>query len=57
MPLISTRRRERLAEASGALELRLDPAALAEIDAAVPAEQVAGERYDPAQMSHLDSER
>jgi len=57
VPLIGTRRRERLAEALDALELRLDPAALAEIDAAMPAEQVAGQRYDPAQMAHLDSER
>jgi aryl-alcohol dehydrogenase-like predicted oxidoreductase len=57
VPLIGTRRRERLAEALGALELQLDPAVLAEIDAAVPADQVAGERYDPAQMAHLDSER
>ena len=57
VPLIGTRRRERLTEALGALELRLDPAALAEIGAAVPADQVAGARYDPAQMAHLDSER
>jgi aryl-alcohol dehydrogenase-like predicted oxidoreductase len=57
VPVIGTRRRQRLAEALSALELRLDPAALAEIDAAVPPEQVAGERYDPAQMAHLDSER
>ena len=57
VPVIGTRRRQRLAEALSALELRLDPEALAEIDAAVPPEQVAGERYDPAQMAHLDSER
>jgi aryl-alcohol dehydrogenase-like predicted oxidoreductase len=57
VPLIGTRRRERLAEALGALELQLDPAALAEIDAAIPADQLAGERYDPSQMAHLDSER
>jgi aryl-alcohol dehydrogenase-like predicted oxidoreductase len=57
VPLIGTRRRDRLAEALGALDLRLDAAALTEIDAAVPADQVAGARYDPAQMAHLDSER
>jgi aryl-alcohol dehydrogenase-like predicted oxidoreductase len=57
VPLIGTKRCERLAEALGALELRLDPTALAEIDAAVPADQVSGERYDATQMAHLDSER
>jgi aryl-alcohol dehydrogenase-like predicted oxidoreductase len=57
VPLIGTRRPERLAEALGALELRLDPGVLAEIEAAVPAGQVAGTRYDAMQMAHLDSER
>jgi len=57
VPLTGTRRRERLTEALGALDRRLDAAALAEIDAAVPADQVAGARYDPGQMAHLDSER
>ena len=55
--LIGTRRRKGLSEALSALALKLDKAALAEIDAAVPPEQVAGTRYDAAQMSHLDSER
>ncbi len=57
VPLIGARRRARLPEAIGALDLQLDPDALAEIEAAVPAEAVAGTRYDPAQMAHLDSER
>jgi hypothetical protein len=35
----------------------LDVATLMEIEAAVPAEQVAGARYDAAQVAHLDSER
>ena len=56
VPLIGTTRRERLSEALTALTLPLDTAALAEIEAAVPAHQVAGERYDAAQMAHLDSE-
>jgi aryl-alcohol dehydrogenase-like predicted oxidoreductase len=57
VPLIGTRRCSRLTEALGALDLKLDAAALAEIEAAVPADAVAGARYDPAQMAHLDSER
>jgi aryl-alcohol dehydrogenase-like predicted oxidoreductase len=56
VPLIGTKRRDRLAEALGALELELTPDELAAIEAAVPPDQVAGDRYDPAQMASLDSE-
>ncbi len=56
VPLIGTKRRDRLAEALGALDLRLDPADLAALEAAVPPGQVAGDRYDPGQMAALDSE-
>ncbi len=57
VPLIGARRRSQLSEALEALTLPLDTADLARIEAAVPAEQVAGTRYDAAQMAHLDSER
>jgi aryl-alcohol dehydrogenase-like predicted oxidoreductase len=57
VPLIGTKRRDRLAEALGALEITLSPAELAAIEAAVPSGQVAGDRYDPAQMAALDSEK
>ena len=57
IPLIGTKRRDRLAEALGALELELTPDELTAIEAAVPAGQVAGDRYDPAQMTSLDSEK
>jgi aryl-alcohol dehydrogenase-like predicted oxidoreductase len=57
VPLIGTKRRDRLAEALGALDLRLDPADLAALEAAVPPGQVAGDRYDPGQMAALDSEK
>jgi len=57
VPLIGTKRRDRLAEALGALSLRLDPADLAALEAAVPPGQVAGDRYDPGQMTALDSEK
>jgi aryl-alcohol dehydrogenase-like predicted oxidoreductase len=57
VPLIGTKRRDRLADALAALELTLGPDELAEIEAAVPAAAVAGTRYDPAQMAALDSER
>jgi aryl-alcohol dehydrogenase-like predicted oxidoreductase len=57
VPLIGTKRRSRLAEALGALELKLSDEDRAAIEAAVPASAVAGERYDAPQMGALDSER
>jgi aryl-alcohol dehydrogenase-like predicted oxidoreductase len=57
IPLIGTKRRDRLAEALGALDLRLTPADLAALEAAIPAGQVAGDRYESGQMAVLDSEK
>jgi len=57
IPLIGTKRRSRLAEAIAALNVTLSPEDLAAIEAAVPAGQVAGDRYDAGQMRALDSER
>jgi len=57
IPLLGTKRRDRLAESLAALELTLSPDELAAIEAAVPSSQVAGDRYDAAQMTALDSER
>ncbi len=57
IPLIGTKRRDRLAEALQALDLALSMDELAVIEAAVPAGAVAGDRYDPGQMAALDSER
>jgi aryl-alcohol dehydrogenase-like predicted oxidoreductase len=56
IPVMGARRREQLAETLGALDLKLDAADLAKIDAAVPASLTAGDRYDAPQMAHLDSE-
>ncbi len=57
VPLIGARRRDRLAEALGALELSLSDEDLAGIERAMPADAAGGERYPEAQMAHLDSER
>jgi aryl-alcohol dehydrogenase-like predicted oxidoreductase len=57
VPLIGARRRERLHEALGALELTLDAGDLARIEEAVPAGAAAGDRYAAPQMAMLDSER
>jgi aryl-alcohol dehydrogenase-like predicted oxidoreductase len=56
VPLIGARRRDRLQEALGALELELSADDLSQIEQAVPAGAAAGERYPEAQMAQLDSE-
>jgi len=50
-------RRGRLDEALAAMEAKLSADDLAAVDGAVPTGAVAGERYAPEQMAHLDSER
>jgi len=57
VPLVGARRRGPLAEALGALELRLTPEELDRLELAVPADAAAGARYDAHQMQILDSER
>jgi aryl-alcohol dehydrogenase-like predicted oxidoreductase len=57
VPVIGARTRAQLAESLGALRVELSAEELAEIEALVPAEAVAGTRYDARQMQTLDSER
>ncbi|MEV5141624.1 aldo/keto reductase [Streptomyces syringium] len=57
VPLVGARRRDRLTEALGALDVTLDADDLAAIERAVPAGAAAGDRYPTDQMAHLDSER
>ena len=57
VPLIGARRRDRLAEALGSLDVQLGGHHLARIEAAVPAGAAAGERYNVHGMASLDSER
>jgi len=56
VPVLGARRREQLSEVLAALDLKLDAADLARIDAAVTPDLTAGTRYDAPQMAHLDSE-
>src|ERR1700733_8556497 len=56
VPLIGARRRDQLKEALGALDLKLSAGDLARIEAAVPTTAVAGTRYLPAVLAHMDSE-
>jgi aryl-alcohol dehydrogenase-like predicted oxidoreductase len=57
VPLVGARRRDRLTEALGALEVELTDEDLAALDRAVPPDAAAGERYPEAGMATLDSER
>lgn len=57
VPLIGARRRDQLSESLSAMMLNLTREDLARIERAVPPQAVAGDRYAPLQMAHLDSER
>ncbi|HUC69376.1 MAG TPA: aldo/keto reductase [Stellaceae bacterium] len=57
VPLVGARRRDRLAEALGALDLRLSADDLAAIERAVPKGAASGDRYPASAMADLDSEK
>jgi aryl-alcohol dehydrogenase-like predicted oxidoreductase len=57
VPTVGARTRAQLADALGALEVRLSAEEIVRLEAAVPASAVAGSRYDERQMQMLDSER
>ena len=56
VPLVGARRRDRLHEALGALELELAPADLERMEQVLPPGAAAGPRYATAMMAALDSE-
>ncbi|MFZ1685957.1 MAG: aldo/keto reductase [Flavobacteriales bacterium] len=57
VPLVGARRRDRLQEALGALQLTLSADDLTMIEQAVPSGAAAGDRYPTPMMAHLESER
>ena len=57
VPLVGARRRDRLTEALGALDLALTPDVLESLVRAVPRNAASGERYPAAQLAHMDSEK
>ena len=57
VPLVGARRRERLTEALGALDVKLTPAHLAALAKAFPLGAASGNRYPDAQLAHMDSEK
>ena len=56
VPLIGARTRAQFAEALAGCEMVLSKDELAAIERAMPADAIAGERYGPLAMKHLDSE-
>ena len=54
--LIGARRRDQLNEALAALDVMLTSADFAHIAQAIPVEAVAGTRYLPAVLAHMDGE-
>ena len=57
VPLVGARRRDRLTEALGSQQVTLSETDLAAIEAAMPKDAAAGERYPAAQLVHMDSEK
>jgi aryl-alcohol dehydrogenase-like predicted oxidoreductase len=57
IPVMGARTRTQLKESLAALAIQLSPEELAAIEAAIPAQAVAGTRYGEDQMRVLDSER
>jgi pyridoxine 4-dehydrogenase len=57
VPLVGARRRDRLTEALGALDVKLTPAHLAALAKAFPPGAAAGNRYPDSQLVHMDSEK
>jgi aryl-alcohol dehydrogenase-like predicted oxidoreductase len=49
-----TKRRKYLEENATAVDIRLTPADIAELEAAVPENEIAGERYAAAAMKAID---
>jgi len=57
VPLVGARRRERLTEALGALDVKLTSGHLKALAEAFPPGAAAGDRYPAAQLAHMDSEK
>jgi aryl-alcohol dehydrogenase-like predicted oxidoreductase len=57
VPLVGARRRDRLTEALGAVEVKLTDAHLAALAKAFPPGAAAGNRYPDSQLAHMDSEK
>jgi aryl-alcohol dehydrogenase-like predicted oxidoreductase len=54
VPIPGTKRRKYLEENTAAVEIKLTPSEVAELEAAIPVEEVAGGRYAEARMQAID---
>ncbi|ADW67447.1 aldo/keto reductase [Granulicella tundricola] len=54
VPIPGTKRRKYLEENAAAAEIQLSAAEIAELEAAVPLDEIAGERYAPANLKSID---
>src|ERR1700737_3590262 len=54
VPIPGTKRRKYLEENAAAVEIHLSPADVAELEAAFPQDEIAGERYPPAALQAID---
>ncbi|GGH73148.1 aryl-alcohol dehydrogenase-like predicted oxidoreductase [Pullulanibacillus pueri] len=57
IPLIGARKRSQLEDATDALNIQLSQEDLERIEQAIPASEVAGDRYNESEMKMLDSEK
>ena len=57
VPVLGARTRQQLDEAWPALDAQLSADDISKLEALVAASSVRGERYQAAQMAHLDSEK
>jgi aryl-alcohol dehydrogenase-like predicted oxidoreductase len=57
VPLPGARNRKQLEESLAALDVQLSAEELAQLESAVSSSEIAGTRYDAAQMKMLDSEK
>jgi aryl-alcohol dehydrogenase-like predicted oxidoreductase len=57
VPLVGARRRDRLSEALGALDVKLTDKHLVALAKAFPPGAAAGARYPEVQLAHMDSEK
>jgi aryl-alcohol dehydrogenase-like predicted oxidoreductase len=57
VPVMGARTRQQLTESLAALNVDLSSTEIADLEASIPSEEVAGTRYDEHQMHVLDSER
>jgi pyridoxine 4-dehydrogenase len=57
VPLVGARRRDRLTEALGALDVKLTGTHLAALAKAFPPGAASGNRYPDSQLAHMDSEK